>query len=63
MMKNQVFTPDHRVAQSTLSVVDVWPRFVVLDAGLALSSIALLIEHIWQMFMDVYTMLLSMNNN
>ena len=63
MLKNQLCTPDHHVTQSTLSVVDVWPVFVVLGAGLALSVIALLIEHIWPMLIDVYTLFLSLKKN
>ena len=63
MLKNQVCAPDHHVAQSTLSVEDVWPVFVVLGAGLALSIIVLLIEHIWSMIMDVCTLLFSVKKN
>ena len=45
MMKNQDCVPDRHVTQSSLSVVDVLPVFVVLGAGLALSWLVLLIEH------------------
>ena len=46
MMKNQVCAPDRHVTQSALSVVDVWPVFVVLGGGLALGWLVLLIEHV-----------------
>ena len=44
------------MTQSRLSVVDVWPVFVVLGAGLALSWFVLLIEHVYKLSMDVYTL-------
>ena len=45
LRKNQVCTPDHDVAQSTLGTADVWSMFVVLGGGIALGSVVLLIEY------------------
>ena len=55
LTKCRVCAPDHHVTQSALSVVDIWPIYVVLGAGLALSWFVLLFEHICKLYMDVCT--------
>ena len=45
LMKSNVCVPDHHFAQYALGISDVWPIFVVLGAGTALSLILLSLEH------------------
>ena len=46
LMNNNSCLRNHHVAQSVLGIEDIWSLFVVLGAGLTLSSIVLYIEYL-----------------